>query len=166
MSGLNLYELNAMLTEALQVAENLLDHETGEIPESWASFLDDIQMERDQKLLNCAALYKSWAAEADAIRTEEKSLEARRHALEARGERIKGWMVQNMTAGEKLSDARCTLSWRMSPGSVVINNASQIPAEYYHKEIVWHKKELGDAIKGGATIPGAELVKSVSLQIK
>jgi hypothetical protein len=166
MSGLNLFELNAMLTEALQVAENLLDHETGEIPESWATFLDDVQMERDAKILGCAALYKSWRREADAIRTEEKALAARRHAVEARGERIKGWMVANMSAGEKLSDARCQLSWRTSPGSVVINNPSQIPEEFFHKEIVWHNKEIGDAIKSGATIPGADLVKSMLLQIK
>ena len=150
MSGLNLFELNAMLTEALQVAENLLDHETGEIPESWATFLDDVQMERDAKILGCAALYKSWRREADAIRTEEKALAARRYSLEARGERIKDWMAQNMVAGEKLSDARCALAWRKSTST----------------EVIVEKMAVGDALKAGAVVPGARFVENQNLQIK
>ena len=165
MSGLNLFELNAMLTEALQVAENLLDHETGEIPESWATFLDDVQMERDAKILGCAALYKSWSREADAIRTEEKSLAARRYSLEARGERIKGWMVQNMAAGEKLSDARCALAWRKST-STEVYDAALVPAEYTRTEVIVEKMAVGDALKAGAVVPGARLVENQNLQIK
>ena len=165
MSGLNLFELNAMLTEALQVAENLLDHETGEIPESWATFLDDVQMERDVKILGCAALYKSWRREAYAIRIEEKALAARRHAVEARGERIKGWMVANMSAGEKLSDARCVLSWRKSTSTEVYDSAL-VPAEYTRTEVIVEKMAVGDALKAGAVVPGARLVENQNLQIK
>jgi hypothetical protein len=166
MAGLKLYELSSMLTDALAAAEERIDPETGEIPESWASFLDDIQMERDAKLLSCGALYKSWDREAEAIRTEEKALAARRHALEARGERIKAYMIQHIQAGEKLSDSRCVLSWRTSPGAVVVNNPTALPAQYTHTEVVIHKKEIGEALKAGQTVPGAELVKGVSLQIK
>ena len=163
--SLNLYELNNMLTEALQVAENLLDHETGEIPESWATFLDDIQMERDAKLLGCAALYKSWTREADAIKSEEEALRDRRKRVEAHAASIKGWMAQNMVAGEKLSDARCVLSWRKSTSTEVYDSAL-VPAEYTRTEVIVEKIAVGDALKSGEVVPGARLIENQNLQIK
>lgn len=165
MTGLNLYELSTMLTDALAAAEEKIDQETGEISEDWASFLDAIQMERDTKLLNCGALYKSWDREAEAIRTEERLLAARRRSLENRAERIKGWMRTNMTEGEKLSDSRCLLSWRKSVATE-ITDAAAVPDEYIVVERMPQKSAIKAALQEGKAVPGAQLVQNVNLQIK
>jgi predicted ATPase with chaperone activity len=166
MAGsLNLYELSSMLTDALAAAMEKIDPDTGEIPEDWASFLDAIDMERNTKLLNCGALYKSWDREAEAIRTEERLLAARRRSLENRAERIKEWMRSNMKAGEKLSDSRCLLSWRRSVATE-ITDAALVPDEYVRVERIVEKSAVKAALQEGKEVPGAKLVENANLQIK
>lgn len=167
MSGLNLYELSDLLKQALIIAEETIDIETGEVKPDWAEFLDAIEMERNAKLLACAALYKNWDAEAEAIRSEEKRLAARRHTLENKAESIKEWMRQNMQAGEKLSDSRCALGWRRST-SVEIMNVNAVPDEYCEIERTPKKKAIGILLKSckkDDEITWAKLVSKINLQI-
>ena len=160
---LNLYEVSQLLRDAVAAAD--VDTDTGEIAPDWAKFLDDIEMERNVKLLNCARLYKEWDAYAEMIRDQEKELAARRHAHEARAERIKDWMSVNMTPGEKIEDGAARLSWRKS-ARVEIFRESDIPEKYVKTTISYDKATIRADLKDGKAVPGTMMVETNSLQIK
>jgi antirestriction protein ArdC len=117
--SLRLYEIAEMLEEAIAAAEAAIDTETGEIPEDWAKFLDDIQMERDEKCLNVARYIKSCSAEADAIAAEVKRLNSRKKAAENKAKRMKEYLKLTIASGEKLSDGAVKISWRKSTATIV-----------------------------------------------
>ena len=160
---LNLYEVSQLLRDAVAAMD--VDTETGEIAPDWAKFLDEIEMERNVKLLSCARLYKEWDAYAEMIRGQEKELAARRHAHEARAERIKDWMSVNMTPGEKIEDGVARLSWRKSAHVEILREAD-IPQEYVKTTISYDKTSIRADLKDGKTVPGTRMVETNNLQIK
>lgn len=60
MSKWKLYEVDQFLRDAYDAAP--VNEETGEIPEDWSKFIDEIQMDRDKKCLAVAALIRELKA--------------------------------------------------------------------------------------------------------
>lgn len=69
-----------------QELENLIDHETGEVLDFDA--FEALQMARDAKIEGVLCWTKNLAAEAKAIREEEKELAERRKAMERKREKL------------------------------------------------------------------------------
>ena len=168
---MNLYEIDLAIQQALEAAlETTIDPETGEILEQ-GNFeeLEQLTAERDEKIENIAAYIKNLAAEADAIKAEEKALAERRKAKESKAERLKEYLANSMLiAGQtKFESAKCALSFRRST-SVNILDIDAIPEEYrkIKTEISADKTAIGKLLKAGEQIAGAELVEKQSLQIK
>lgn len=161
--GLSIYHIN-------QAIAALCDPETGEITD-WEAF-DALQMAREEKLENVACYYKNTVAEAREIKAEENELAKRRKVLEARSERLKGYLERELE-GQKFQTAKCAVTFRNTPHVEVSDPTLAIDwaLTHGHGDIVTFgeptisKTELQKLLKT-EEIPGAELVYSLSCGIK
>ena len=157
---MNLYELS----KAIEEFDLEVDEETGEITN--AEELDAITMERDEKIENIALWVKDLGAEAAAIKAEEQALAKRRKTAENKAEWLKGY-IKDALAGEKFKTPRVAISYRTSE-AVEVTDQDQLPEGCltYKVEIKPNKDAIKKELKSGVIVPGAELVKRTSLQIK
>jgi len=163
---MKLYELSTSILQLETVLEEQLDAPE-ELRGEALKFLDELKLSKTEKVENCVSLLKNWEALEVAIKAEETALKARRESLERRAEWLKNYLSFCLQPGEKFETARCKVSWRKSE-SVQILDESKVPLEYT-EEVVTRKVNkalIKDAIKNGADIPGAELIKKNNLVIK
>lgn len=91
--------------------QQLVDPETGELLDCEA--FAALAMERDKKIENAACWAVNCAAEAKAIREQEKVLAERRKEIERRADRLKEY-VQSALDGASFSTDRVSVSFRKS----------------------------------------------------
>jgi len=162
---MKIYEIDQQI-EALM---NQVDEETGEIlfdPEK----LEELQMERDQKVENIACFIKNAASDIKALRDEEKALAERRKVLENRAERARNYL-EFVLKGEKFQSAKVAVSYRTSTKVEVDNDFIAWAKDNWKdllrvKEPEADKVAIGALLKSGEKIPHAELVKETSMTIK
>ena len=146
----------------------VVDEDTGEIIED-ESALDNLEGELNDKLEACAVVVKELRADAEAIRDEERKLAERRHAKERKAEWLRNYIAYNLeTIGQtKLETPRAVIRTRRTR-SVDVYDVDSLPEEYKRSETVTtpRKREIGDAIKEGETIPGARLIENDSVSIR
>lgn len=163
----SLYEINSEILACLEA----VDVETGELLE-WER-LEELQVEKEQKLEGVALYIKDLLGDADKIKAEEKALAERRKAKEAKADRLKEYLT-NALDGQKLETPRVRLSFRASTG-VEINdelalltwlekNHQDQCIKYKMPEI--SKSEVGKLLKAGQEMPGAALVERSNLQMR
>lgn len=161
---MKLYEINAAL-------ETLVDEETGEVKDFEA--FEALQMERKAKLEGVACWVKNLAAEAAAIRTEEKALAERRCVLERKQERLEQFLTLALD-GERFQTARCDVRFRKTQRVEITDMGAAVDwlVEHGHDGLVQYaapsvsKTDLKELLKSGAPVEGAELVDSLSLGVK
>ena len=161
---MNLYQIDAAILD-------LVDPETGEILD-WEAF-DALQMERDEKIENVALWYKNLVAEAIAIRNEEKILAERRMKLEKMAETRKKYL-EDALGGQKFQTAKCAVSFRKTSKVALSEPALAIAwavSHGYGDLVVYKAPEISKAdlariLKTEESIPGAELVYSLSCSVK
>lgn len=159
-----LYEINNAILECC-------DMETGEILDF--ERLEQLQLEKEQKLEGVALYIKNTEAEAAALKAEEAALAERRKAKENKVKRLKEYLT-NALNGEKFETARVRLSFRSSTGVEISdefalltwleNNKQDQCIKYKLPEI--SKSEVGKLLKAGQEVPGAVLVERSNLQMK
>lgn len=159
---MTLYEL----TDAMRNFELEIDEETGEIVN--ADELDELEMERTEKLKNCVRYYKNVKAEAEALKAEKAKLANRQKSAEKRAEWIKDYIAGNLN-GEPFApedDPTIKCGWLKSE-KVECENVFDVPEEYLtYKEPTIDKTKVKKAIKAGETVSGCRLVEKQNLQIK
>ena len=159
---MTLYEL----TDSMRNFELEIDEETGEIVN--ADELDELEMERTEKLKNCVRYYKNVKAEADALKAEKAKLANRQKSAEKRAEWIKDYIAMNLN-GEPFApedDPTIKCGWRKSE-TVECENVFDVPEEFLtYKEPVLDKTKVRKAINAGETVSGCRLVEKQNLQIK
>ena len=164
---MKLYEITELFMRFANMVEN------GEIEEdAIADTLESIEGEFEEKADNIACLIKSWQAEAEAIKAEEKALAERRKVKKNQINNLKSYISSTMqTLGKtKIETARNVLSFRKSTALNITNEEwfmEKYP-ELVKTEIVKSipKKEVTDLLKAGKEFVGAELVEKQNLQIK
>jgi hypothetical protein len=108
------------------------------------------------------------AAEADAIRAEERRLAARRAVFE----KIAGCMrssihQQMLDAGVTKAEGKLfSFAIRRNPPKVEITDESAIPPEFVTYEPRIDKRGIKDQLEDGKAIPGVELAESTRLEIR
>lgn len=154
----------ASIYEIEQRILDCIDFETGEILDS--EKLNALQVERSVKIENIVLWIKNLEYEASAIKDEESVLKQRRNNKENLAERLKDY-VGRLLDGMKFETPKCRVSFRRSTQVNIIDETA-IPSEYTKTEIVTKidKKAIGDALKGGELIDGAELKDNLNIQIK
>lgn len=102
------------------------DQDTGE----WLNEaeLDDLMMEREEKIEQLLLWTKNIRAEASMVKAEADKLAERYKALEKKADRIEHHIAGELD-GEKFSTPRVTVSWRKSE-TVVIPDDYKVPDKF------------------------------------
>lgn len=165
---MKLYEINSEIDKAIETMMANVDPETGEVRQEDLDRLGDLQLARDEKLDNIGAYMKNIASDIDALKNEEKALEARRKVKENELENLKAY-VGMILNGEKFESSRVRFSFRKS-NAVVIDEAyiENIPSEYLiAQDPKIDKKALKADIEAGKDLDGiAHIEEKQNLQIK
>lgn len=148
---------------------SMTDEETGELPDSAFEELEQLQLDRNEKIENASCAWINLTAEAKAIREQEIALADRRRALERRADRIKRY-VEYATEGQPFSSSRVAVRWRRS--SSVEIDAAAFWASNPAPELIRQKDPepaldaIKAALKAGIDVPGAEMVEKSTMTIK
>lgn len=154
-----------------QALENLVDHDTGEVLDFDA--FEELQMARDAKIEGIVCWTKNLAAEAKAIREEEKELAERRRALEAKRDKLLGY-VDRALDGAPFQTARCSVTYRKSTAVEItdmnalvqwcMDNGYDGKVTYAAPTVA--KSDITALLKAGTAIDGAELVTRMNMGVK
>ena len=159
---MKLYELTSQYKQLQDMADDL-------DPMTLKDTLEAIEESIEDKAENTAKLIRSWEAEANAIKEEEKRLANRGKALENNIKYTKERLFEQLRiAGiEKVKRPTITVSIANNPHSVEILDSTLIPSDFIiQKDPEIDKKGLIEAIKRGEEIPGAMLYQGRGLRIK
>ena len=153
----SLYEIN-------QELYSLVDWETGEVADQ--ERFEELQLEKDKKIEGIACWIKNLRSDVKELKEEEGNLNARRKSKENLIERLES-LLANELDGAQFETAKAKITWRKST-AVNITDETLIPAEFKVEKVTVSvdKKALGDALKFGEVIDGAELVQNNNIQIK
>ena len=153
---MNLYEIDSAIMDCV-------DMETGEIIDMEA--LENLQMERDQKIENIGCWIKNLLADAKALKEEKDNLTARQKSAENKAASLKKYLSSYLN-GEKFKTAKVAISYRKSD-SVDIAEGAVIPEKYLkYSDPTPDKIGLKTALKAGEELPGISIVTSSNIQIK
>ena len=163
---MQLYEIDAAIQAVL---EKMVDPDTGEISDDALSSLEELNIERMDKIESIALYYKNLSAEALAIKNEEETLRSRRQNAENHADRLKNYL-NNFMPGEKMETPRVKIGWRKSTSVRLENEAEFIhtaPPDFLtYKDPTVNRTAVKEALSGGAVVPGAELVTNMNIQVK
>jgi len=163
---MKLYELNHLIDEILE-NDFIIDEETGEITMDVDS-LDQLEMERNEKIENIGCFIKDQDAFIEALKAEKRNLDKKIKVATNKIEWLKAY-TNKCLDGEKFQSPRVSISYRKSE-SVEVDEAriGELPEEYKRTKITVEadKTELKKALKDGAVIDGVQLVIKNNIQIK
>lgn len=154
-----------------QALENLVDHDTGEVLDFDA--FEELQMARDAKIEGIVCWTKNLAAEAKAIREEEKELAERRKALEAKRDKLLGY-VDRALDGAPFQTAKCSVTYRKSTAVEITSMEALVKwceDNGYDGKVTYAaptvaKSDITALLKAGTAIDGAELVTRMNMGVK
>ena len=153
---MRLYEINEQI-------EACIDAETGEIIDE--SKLNELVMERNEKIENVALWIKDLKAEAEAYKAEKQAFADRQRIAENKLESLKSWLA-GVLAGEKFKTTKVAVSFRRTK-RVEVADIFALDENYVkYSEPTADKAAIKKAIEAGETVKGAELVESLSLSVK
>lgn len=127
--------------------------------------LSPITDEFNNKAIAVTSYFRNLEAEANAIKTAEKSMYERRKVIENKIENIKSYLKSQMisTGINKISCPYFSVTLAKSKNSVNILDSSKIPSEFIREKVIKEpNKEL--ILKTGGC-EGAEVVEGYSLRI-
>lgn len=164
MSNLSLY------TMAKEYESAFLTMIDTDIPEEAINdTLEGLEGELTIKAANVAAFALNLEAEAEKIKQVEQRIAARRKAYENKAARIRSYLKESMErAGikkiEALDGSFCA-TLTAPRASVVVEDESAVPEEYFRTVKSADKTAIGAALKEGFAVPGAHLEYNAGLRI-
>lgn len=160
---MNLYEIDNAIMEAYEAS---VDPDTGEINEEAYKALNELEMEKSNKIESILLWVKNLNAEAEALKAEKESFDARQRKAEKKAESLKRY-VAGVLNGEKFSTTRVAISWAVSESVSFEGDIRSLPDICIRqKDPEINKSELKKLLKAGEKIPGAALVKKMNMRIR
>lgn len=161
----------AALYEIDQQILDCIDLETGEILD--AEKLNELQMERDEKIEKVALWYKNLVSDAEAYKAEKEAFAEREKAAKNKAESLKKWLAYALN-GEKMSTQKVAISFRKSEAVEIEDEERVITFAQKngrddllsYKAPTVNKSAIKAVIKTGKEIPGAVLVEKQNISIK
>lgn len=151
-----LYEIDAAILSCV-------DLETGEILD--AEQLQELQMERQQKIESVALWHKNLLSDAAAYKAEKDAFAEKERKAKEAAERLKAWLADALQ-GEKFKSQRVSVTFRSS-SRVVVDDVLNLPPRFVKfKDPEPDKAAIKDAIKNGEEVNGARIESSQSIIIK
>lgn len=166
-SSLTLFEL---AREFREVGSKLADLDLDET--TLADTLEGEAGAITTKCQNVALVVRNLEASAEAIKSAESQMAARRKAVENRAKWLRGYLLQGMqyAAIERIDTPYFAISIRKNPPAVAIDEPGLIPNEYMAQPEppppAPDKKAIAVALKSGLDVPGCRLVQGVRVDIK
>lgn len=160
----SLYELTDEYLTVLEMAE---DPDVD--PEVFSDTLEGLGGEIEIKADGYAKVMKALESQAAGIKAEEARLGARRKTLEANVERMKRSLEQAMilTGKTKFKTELFSFGIQKNPASVVIDDESKIPEEFWiPQDPKLDKAGIKEMLKTGEACDYAHLEQSESLRIR
>lgn len=169
MSEISLYSLS-MQVETLLNSEDAFDPETGELSEA---LIEALALTKDKGASVCAYILNQDAVIA-AIEAHEAKVAKRKEAIVKKQMRLREYLAESMkrTGITEIKAADGTFSAKLlidRDSAVEIFDEKQIPFKYMSTpktpEPKPSKSEIAKAIKAGAEVPGARIVKRDRLEL-
>ena len=162
-----LYEINQDIENLLDV---VTDPETGEVVDT--ECLDDLFIERDQKIESVALYCKDVHADIVAIENEIEVLSQRASKLKNTYDGLKRYLAWALE-GKNFSTPKCEISFRKSESVEVDDSfckwAKDNSAIYFlttKESIVPNKTEIKKYLKSGHTLEHCRIVEKKNINIK
>lgn len=153
----SLYEINQRILD-------LVDPETGEIQDY--DQLNELAMQRDEKIQSVALWIKNLTSDADAYKKEKEAFAARQAKAERQIEGLKKYLA-DVLDGEKFETEKVAISFRKTESVTIAENA-HIPSEYVVTATTTtpNKTAIKAALKAGELVDGCTLTTRLAAQIK
>lgn len=167
---MNLFDLSHQYQAALDAA---IDPDTGEIrAEDAFAALDSLGDALEAKAINVAAYIRNLEAEAAAVKSAAKDMQARADRLSGHADDLRQHLASSLqVAGlTEVKDPRFVIKVRHNPPSVHVLDQQAIPAAYlrYPEPPAPQpdKTAIKAAIQAGESVPGVQLVRTTKVEIK
>lgn len=124
-----------------------------------------------EKATNVAAVALSLEGVAEQIKAAEERMSLRRKALENRARKLRTYLLTCMQLAEvkKIETPELRISVRKGPPSVVVDDAADVPAQYWRipdpPPAAIDKDAIKTAIRAGEAVPGVHLEQSERIHI-
>lgn len=160
---MNLYEI----TSAMNILNEMDDID----PQTLADTIEGLQMELDEKLMNIGRWVRNLEAESTGIKVEEERLSKKRKAIENKVVSLKEYVRQAMLAVDKKKSSDGVITWaiQQNPPKVEIDPDAELPLCWLREIPARHEYDrnaIGQALKGGADIPGCRLISEQGVRLK
>ena len=161
---LNLYTVSEIY---LSACESLL--EMDELPDDVvADTIESLSGEFEEKAINVAGYCKNLQKEIEAMKNYERDMKERRNVLEKQVTRLTEYLKTNMEKCHfsKIKGAEFTISIRLCPASVVIDDIDELPSQFSMLKMLPDKMLIKRALQNGTHLEWAHLENKTSLVIK
>lgn len=130
--------------------------------------LESLEDTLEGKVESLSFIYRQMGADAEFYKAEEERLSKKRKVIEARRERLKQYLAEQLEiAGrDEVKTATAKVVFQVNPPSVYIEDEEKIPPLYVRYVRSVDKKALLQALKNGEAIEGAALHREKSLRVK
>jgi len=161
---MRLFEIDQHIRKVSEMGFSV-NEETGELIFDETD-LNELQMEREQKLLSIAKIIKEKKAFEDALKNEKKSLDERIKQVGNEAKRLENYLLSSIKEGEKLEDAQAKISY--SKGSESVQILGDVPSEFLRIKTTEEpdKTKIKNALKEGQVFNFAELIRNPRVSIK
>ena len=158
---MNLYEIENEIMSCV-------DMESGEIID--CEKLDELVMDRDQKIENIALWVKNLEADAKAYKEEKDSFAQKQKVAENKAKSLKDYLSRFLD-GAAYKSTKVNVGFRRSESVDVFSidtlmKYDNCDSYLKYKEPEPDKTAIKNAIKEGKNIPGCILVEKLNIQIK
>lgn len=165
--NLTLYQIADQYLQDMQLLQDRdLDDQT------FADTLESLSGDLEVKATNVAMFIRNLEASADAIKKAELQMAERRKQIEAKSERIKEYLLNNMVR-TGITNIECPMfkiSVRDNPESLIVDMSADVPEKYYKQPPApppqLDKVSLKNDIKAGLVIEGCRLERKKRIEIK
>ena len=155
---MTLYEIDQRLLSCV-------DEETGEILDD--AVLEELEMERGEKIEQIGLWIKDLAAEAEALKAEKMNFAARQQSAEKKVESLKRYLANSLN-GDKFKSTRVAISFRKSEAIELDPEAWKGLPDCFlvPTDPKVDKAALKAAVKSGEAFDGVSLVERQNIMIK
>jgi hypothetical protein len=164
---MSLYNLSQ---QYLEVLDESINDETGEINEQAIARLEEVKESIDSKGVAIASYIKNIEAERDAIEKAKKEMSNRERRLDNKMSYLTDYLLTSMEKCgiQKISCPHFEIKVKKCPPSVDITDSDLIPEECKVKEVTIHvnKRLIKENLSKGINVPGAMLKHNLRLEIK
>ena len=167
-----LYEIDSAILARLEEGFNYtVDEETGEVFfDDRTAALEQLQIDRAEKMEAVALYIKSLDALAADIKAEEDSLKERRKAREKKAESLRKYLGNSLTAAGEAGFETAKVRVSFQKSSAVIVDEALLDKAFIKEKVTTEyspdKAAIRKAIKEGQTVAGAYIEERKAVKIQ